>query len=252
MPLFRVAPVLAAWLLASAPNACAADTVAVTGHPNWPPFSWQSGDRIVGIGPELTEIVLRDLGLHGQAKPSGNWKRVQAQAEAGSADVIVAAYRTAERERYLAYPAKPYIEDVNVIWVAKGKEFPFNTWDDLVGRKGTAMLGESYGQDFDHFIRDKLDIDWSSTPMQCLSKLAIGRAAYYPFSLHGGRIQVKQFGFGERVTHLPLPISTEYIYIAVSKKSRFITYLPRIEAALAARRADGTVARLIRKYSPDD
>jgi polar amino acid transport system substrate-binding protein len=250
MAFHRFVPVMAAWLLVCASRADAVETVVLTGHPNWPPFSSEDGERIVGIGAELAEIVFRDLGFQTQARPSGNWKRVQAQTEAGAADVIVAAYRTAERERYLVYPAQPYMEDVNVIWVARGKEFPFRQWDDLVGRKGTAMLGESYGQKFDNFIRDKLDIEWSSTPSQSLRKLSIGRAAYYPFSLHGGRIQVRQLGFGGRISHLPLPISSEHIYIAISKKSRYLKYLPKIEAALAARRADGTVARLIRKYSP--
>jgi polar amino acid transport system substrate-binding protein len=118
------------------------------------------------------------------------------------------------------------MEDVNVLWVARGKEFPFQQWGDLVGKKGTALLGESYGQG-----------------------LAMGRSDYYPFSLHGGMIQIKQMDLESRITYLEKPISAESIYIAISKKSKFLPYLPRIEAAIQARRADGTVDRLIRKHT---
>ena len=237
-------------LLALALPALAAEPVKLTGHPNWPPFSSQRGDRIVGIGADLAEIVFRDAGLTVVSVPSGNWKRAQAQVAAGVIDVLVAAYRTTERTRTLAYPATPYMQDINVIWVPEGKQFPFRRWEDLVGKHGTAMLGESYGQQFDDYIKKNLQMEWVSTPEQSLHKLALGRVDYYPFSLHGGQIQLRQYGYEGRIAHLPMPISTEDIYIAISKKSKYLKYLPQLEAAIAARRADGTVERLIRKHAP--
>jgi polar amino acid transport system substrate-binding protein len=236
-------------LLALGIPAGATDVVKITGHPNWPPFSWQDGDKIVGIGAELAKIVFKDVGLTALSEPSGNWKRAQAQVEFGAVDVLVAAYKTRERSAYMAYPATPFMEDVNVLWVVRGNEFPFREWGDLVGKKGTAMLGESYGQGFDDYIKAHLQIDWVSTPTQSLQKLAMGRADYYPFSLHGGMIQIKQMDLESRITYLEKPISAENIYIAISKKSMFLSYLPRIEAAIKARRADGTVDRLIRKHT---
>ncbi|MES2323810.1 MAG: transporter substrate-binding domain-containing protein [Pseudomonadota bacterium] len=232
------------------PALAAAPVVTVTGHPNWPPFSWQSGDRIVGIGADLAELVFSDIGLDVVSKSSGNWKRARAQAEFGAVDVLVAAYRTPERQHYLAYPETPFMEDVNVVWVRDGKAFPFRKWDDLVGRRGTAMLGESYGEAFDHFITQRLTMEWVSTPSQSLQKLAMGRVVYYPFSVHGGKIQVKQLNFSGRIVNLPHPILTENIYLAISKKSPYARYLPQIEAAIAARRADGSIERLIRKHTP--
>ena len=232
------------------PAPAAERVVTVTGHPNWPPFSWQSGERIVGIGADLAALVFKDIGFEVVSVSSGNWKRAQAQVEFGAADVLVAAYRTQDRQRYLAYPETPFMAAVNVVWVRAGKQFPFRQWDDLVGRRGTAMLGESYGQAFDTFITHRLNMEWVSTPSQSLQKLAMGRVDYYPFSLHGGKIQVKQFGFSGRIVNLPHPISTENIYLAISKKSKYAAYLPQIEAAIAARRTDGSIERLIRKHSP--
>jgi polar amino acid transport system substrate-binding protein len=249
-PRLRALACGAALALCAAAPAGAKDVVKITGHPNWPPFSFQHGQQIEGIGAELAAIVLKDLGFEVESTPNGNWKRVQAQAEAGAVDVIVAAYKTPERTVYLAYTDTPYMEDVNVLWVAKGRAFPFARWEDLVGKHGTAMLGESYGERFDRFIRDKLQMEWVSTPEQSLQKLALGRADYYPFSLYGGKIQIRELGFAGRVEHLSLPISTESIYLGVSKKSKLARYLPQIDAAIARRRADGTVERLVRKYAP--
>jgi polar amino acid transport system substrate-binding protein len=112
-------------LIALADSARAADVVKITGHPNWPPFSWQDGDNIVGIGAELSEIVFKDVGLTVLAVPGGNWKRAQAQVEFGAIDVLMAACKTKERTACMADPATPFMEDVNVLWVARGREFAF-------------------------------------------------------------------------------------------------------------------------------
>ncbi|MES2296568.1 MAG: transporter substrate-binding domain-containing protein [Pseudomonadota bacterium] len=238
-----------AFMLAA--GACAGaepDLAKATGHPNWPPFSWQNGNKIVGIGPELLDIIFHELGIGVDCSAAGNWKRAQAQAKVGAVDIIVAAYLTEERNQYLAYPAQPFMNDANVVWVARERPFPFHKWEDLIGRSGTAMLGESYGEKFDRFIKDSLHIEWVSAPTQSLRMLDAGRVSYYPFSLYGGQIQVQQMGLAGRIVNLPDVISTEGTYIAISRKSRFLKYLPQIEAAMARLRADGTVERLTKKY----
>ncbi len=241
-------PLYFALLLLVTECACAQAVVRATGHPNWPPFSWQQGDKIIGIGAELTELVFKDLGMTVASTARGNWKRAQSQVEHGESDVIVAAYRTAERNKVMAYPAQAYMDDANVLWVAKGKTFPFRQWSDLIGKTGTAMLGESYGEAFDRYIKDKLQMEWVNSPAQSLGKLELGRADYYPFSLYGGQIQLRQYGFDGKIEHIPDVLSTEGTYIAISRKSRLVGYMPQIEASIARLRADGTIERLVKKY----
>ncbi len=243
-----VHPLFLAFLLLVTPCAQAQTTVRATGHPNWPPFSWQQGDKIIGIGAELTELIFKDLGISVAFTARGNWKRAQSQVEHGEVDILVAAYKTAERSKVMVYTAKPFMEDANVLWVAKGKAFPFRQWSDLIGKTGTAMLGESYGEAFDSYIKEKLQVDWVNTPAQSLGKLELGRADYFPFSLYAGQIVVRQLGFEGKVDNLPEVISTEGTYIAISRKSRLDKYLPQIEATIARLRADGTIDRLIKKY----
>lgn len=222
--------------------------VKISGHPDWPPFSWQSGDKMVGIGAELAEIVCKDLGLTAQVAPAGNWKRVQSDAADGTLDMIAGIYVTDERKGYLDYPPTPFTDDLNVVWVVKSRAFPFNSWNDLIGKRGTAMLGDSYGEKFDQFMKDKLTVDRVSTPDLNFKKLVAGRADFYPFSLYGGQIQAKQLGFDDKVESLPNPLSKEGAYLAISKKSPIVKYLPQIDADIKKRVADGTVDKLVKKY----
>jgi hypothetical protein len=53
-------------------------------------------------------------------------------------------------------------------------------------------------------------------------------------------------GFSGRITHLPTVISTEGVYLCVSKKSPLARYLPQMNAAIERLRADGTIDQLVR------
>jgi len=230
------------------PPAVAQQRHIASGHPDWPPYSWQQDDRITGAGAALAELIFRDLGVTLDFKTQGNWKRTQAEAEHGKVDVIVAAYRTVDRLRYLGYHATSFAEDANVVWVARGREFPYAGWDDLIGRHGTAMLGESYGEQFDRFIAERLTVSRVSSALLNWKKLEAGHADYYPFSLYGGEIQLRRFGYLDKVVRLPGVVATEGVYIAIARKSPLIRYLPQLEQAVRQRRADGTVERLLRTY----
>lgn len=226
----------------------AGEVLIASGHPNYPPFSWQRGEQIVGVGVELTEMIFNDLGIEVIFPVRGNWKRVQNGAAKGGIDLIVGIDKTWERTQYLAYPEQPYLDDMSVVWVRKGREFTFDKWGDLIGKRGTALLGESYGKDFDDFIARHLQMDWVSTPLQNLKKLEAGRSDYYPFSLYGGTLQLKRYGFEDRIRYLPNVIAKQGVYIAVSKKSIYAKYLPEISAAIQQRGVDGTIDRLVLKY----
>lgn len=226
----------------------AGEPLIASGHPDYPPFSWQRGEQIVGIGVELTEMIFSDLGIEVIFPARGNWKRVQNGAANGNIDVIVGIYKTLDMAQYLAYPEQPYLEDMSVVWVRKGREFTFDKWGDLIGKRGTAMLGESYGKDFDDFIARHLQMDRVSTPLQNLRKLDAGRSDYYPFSLYGGTLQLKRYGFEDRIQHLPNVIAKQGVYMAISKKSKYISHLPEISAAIQQRGVDGTIDRLVLKY----
>ena len=161
--------------------------------------------------------------------------------------MLVAAYKTTEREGYMLY-SDPYTTDPVAIYVARGRAFPFDSWDVLIGKRGIAMVGDSYGQAFDDFAAARLTLTRAATtargvltdrerPGRLLPLLAVRRRR-----LPEESEQASQF------ESLPKFVSEENFYITISKNSPFVTYLPRINQEIAKYKADGTINALIAAY----
>lgn len=232
------------------------ETLIASGHPNQPAFSWveEKGteEKILGIGAELTKLIFNDFGINVDSKYVGNWKRVLYNAEYGDIDVVVAVYINDKRKTYMDYPSSPYMLNSSVIWVRKGNEFPFEKWEDLIGKTGTAVIGEKFSVQFDEFIKSaNLEIQRIPDFIHSLRKLEKGRVDYMPFSLMAGRLQIKKLGYEGKIINLSTPIYSGDVYLSMSKKSKFCKYLPQVEKSIQKYKVDGTIGRLIEKSIED-
>jgi polar amino acid transport system substrate-binding protein len=225
----------------------AAHRLTVSGHPEWPPVMFRSGAAIDGAGPALVRKIFADLKISAAFEYQGAWDEVQAKARTGAVDVLVAAYKTTERQGYMLY-SEPYTTDPIALFVAKGKAFPFGSWDVLIGRKGVAMVGDSYGQQFDDFAAAKLQLTRAGTVAQAFDLIASGQADYFLYSLYAGDDELKKTGAAGRFESLPTYVSEEPFYLTISRKSPLVTYLPLINQQLEKYMADGTVKALIAHY----
>jgi polar amino acid transport system substrate-binding protein len=222
--------------------------VVATGNKAYPPSSWIEGEKIIGVASHLLELIFKDIGIKYKSKYVGPWKRTQSYAKAGRFDIITTIYKTQEREIYLDYTEKPYMEDLNVIWVWKGHQFKFDSWHDLIGKPGGAIIGDSYGIEFDKFIVTNLTLERVISIEQNFRKLERNRIVYMPYGLYPGLISAKRFGYHNRIEYLQKPIVSNGLYIAFSKKSPFRQYLPDVNAGIAKYKKNGTITRLIQKY----
>lgn len=228
---------------------CAADPVLISsGNPNYPPSSWAENKQIVGVAAELTKLIFNELGIKVKSQTFGPWKRVQVNAQNGSIDIITTIYKNPEREAYLVYPKYSYMDDKNVVWVQKGKTFPFKKWEDLIGRRGGSVLGDSYGKAFDAFMKERLTIEKVKSAELNFLKLESGRIDYFPYGQYSGIIAAKRFGYEFKVEYLETPLLSERLYIAISKKSKFRKYLPQLEEGIKNLKANGTIDKLIEKH----
>ena len=132
--------------------------ITATGHPQYPAIAYKDGDNIVGAAPTLVGAIAKDLKIPLELKYMGTWEEAQSAARDGKADMIFGIYYNDERATYLDYVKPAFMFDDVAIFVVKGKEFPFKGPDDLIGKKGVTNQGESYGNDFDAFIKNKLDV----------------------------------------------------------------------------------------------
>jgi polar amino acid transport system substrate-binding protein len=226
----------------------AADILVASGHPQYPPVMWKEGKSIVGVGPELTAMLFKDLKITVRSPYMGTWDKVQEQAKQGKVDVLVGLYMTEERKSYIDY-TNAFMKDPVVIFVAKGKAFPYTKWDDLVGKKGITTVGDSYGQAFDKFIAEKLTVVRSNNVDDCFVRLIDGAADYFIFAKYSGVFKSEKLGMAEKVEYCPTEAAVENFYIGISKKSPYAKYLPEINKRLDELVKDGTVERLVQQYT---
>ncbi len=230
------------WLLTGTHTAALA-----SGHPEWTPIMYQQDGQIVGAGPELVAKIFADLGLKVSFPASGTWDEVQAKAKSGDLDVLVAAYKTDERLTYMDY-SDAYTTDPIAVFVKTGSTFPFGNNEDLIGKHGVAMVGDSYGQRFDDFSAAKLEMTRVATNKEAFDMLSAGTADYFVYSLFAGEDYMKKQNMPGAYTALPTYVDEPNFYITVSKKSPYAKYLPQINERIAAYKADGTIAALVQKY----
>ncbi len=132
--------------------------ITATGHPQYPVIAYKDGDNIVGAAPSLVEAIGKAINVPVESKYMGTWEEAQAAARDGKADMIFGIYYNDERATYLDYVQPAFTYDDVAVFVVKGKEFPFKDKSDLIGKKGVTNQGESYGTEFDAFMKDKLDV----------------------------------------------------------------------------------------------
>jgi polar amino acid transport system substrate-binding protein len=221
--------------------------IIASGHPEWPPIMFQSGSTIDGAGAALVKKIFADLGVPVTTPYAGTWDEVQAKARTGDVDVLVAAYKTTERLTYMVY-SDPYTTDPVAIYVAKGKAFPFDNWNVLIGKKGIAMVGDSYGQAFDDFAAASLTLTRVTTATDAYNMIASGQGDYFLYSLYAGDDFLKKAGTASQFESLPKFVDEENFYITISKKSPYASYLNLLNQQLAKYKADGTITALIAQY----
>lgn len=216
----------------------------VSGHPEWPPIMWKDGDSIVGAGPDLAAKIANDLGIKVETKYAGLWDEVQAKAKSGEVDMLAAAYKTSERETYMDY-SNEYTTDPISLFVKKGKSFNYEKWNDLIGKKGIATVGDSYGQELDDFIAAKLNVTRVNTVDEAFKALEEGTADYFLYAFYSGEKAISDKNLKEKVEIIPKNVAEEKFYMTISKKSDLVKYLPQINDLIEKYKADGTIDALI-------
>lgn len=217
--------------------------IIVSGNIYSPPIMWKKSGKIVGIGPKLVNLILPNLAPNYEIRDQGNWQEVQELTKAGAIDLLVGAYRNNERQQYLLFSEPYFLEPVSII-IKKGHHLAFNSWDDLIGKKGVTPFGESYGQKFDNFLTAKLEIQ-RATIKKCFTMLLNEEVDYLLIDFFKGVNYSRMLRQGKQVRFLPRAVTVEKLHLAVAKSSPLAPKMPEIDARLKALVKDGTVAQLI-------
>ncbi len=222
--------------------ALAGEQLMASGNPEAPPVMWERSGKMTGIGPELVSSILETEGVKYTIAPAGNWQEVQNRAKTGEVDLIVAAYDNKERRTYMEYSI-PYLKSPVVILVKKGDKFSITSWNNLVGKKGVANTGESFGEKFDTFIREKLDVTYTNYE-RAFQMLAEDVADYLIIDLYPAVIYSKMLLAEDKVEYLDNPATVQHFHVTISKKSPHLGLMPKINSRIAALKEQGNIKKM--------
>ena len=223
---------------AFAADACT--KIVATGHPQNPAIAYKDGDNIAGAAPMLVEAIAKNLKIPLESKYMGSWADAQAAARDGKADMIFGIYYNDERATYLYYVKPAFMFDEVEIFIAKGKGFPFKGENDLIGKKGVTNQGESYGNDFDAFIKDKLTVARTDGIDAAFKDLLAGKADYLIAGYYSGLAEAAKAGVKDQVEPLSPAILEAEMFVAFSKKSPCRSLAPGFSQGITEMTTNGS------------
>ncbi len=202
-----------------------AEEVLVTVHPDYPPVSYfdEKDKKIKGVAVDLVEAALKNMNVKYRLVNTGTWGRAQEEVKLGRVDMLLPPYKTSEREEWIYFQEKPILMDETAVFVAKGNEFKYQKFSDLVNRRGVAIINDSFGDEFDRFDRDKLKMKRLATTEQCFKFILKNRGDFVIAGLHAGKRVLKDLGLMDQVSILNERVIVTGMYAGISKKSKFFS-----------------------------
>jgi len=224
------------------------DTLTITGHPEYPPVSWLENGKLVGVASEIAKTVFTELGIPHKTVALESWEKVQNAAKNGEVDVVNAIYSNPERQDYMDYTLS-FMKDPVAIFVWKGRDFEYNEWQDLKGKVGNTMIGESYGPEFDQFIVDNLECNITLEMIQNFHELKDRIADYSIIGLYPGLAYLHSTAFKDSVEVLSNSVVEEDFYLTFSKKSQYTHLIPQVNEIIQRLIDDGSIEKWITEFT---
>lgn len=220
--------------------------IVATGHPDYPVMAFRDGDRIKGAAPLLVAQIADGLDVPFEAKYTGSWSDAQAATRAGETDMIIGVYYNEERDDYLEFVKPPFAYDPVQVFVANDARFDFQGQQDLVGKKGVANKGESFGTTFDAFLADQLTVARADGLSAAFDTLLSGDADYVIAGFYPGTAELARLGLDDQITPLEPELVSEELFVAFSKTSPCAALAEKFGAGIAEMTEDGSFRGLVR------
>jgi polar amino acid transport system substrate-binding protein len=246
-PVTFVRNILAALLILGMAGAAQASQMVIFGSDNLPPKSWQDADAAYGYAVDAATEALTRAGFQPVVKLEP-WARAIEDTRAGKG-IITHFSKTPERERSFEF-SEPLVFDRIVVVVRRGREFPFASVKDLIGKRIGVLRGVAYGGEWAANLKN-LTLEEDTDAVARMGKLVRGRldAAIISSGASGLDIALRQADLDRsQFTILPVPIIEDPNYLAMLKTPDSARTMAAINAAIDRMRADGTIGRIMAKY----
>lgn len=234
-------------LLMSAAHADSCDVVTINGSDVWQPVSYRDGGQLAGIAPDILRRAFAEIGVAVEVAAPQPWKRLLGSAAIGTTDIVAGAYVNAERARKYHYSDALFADEVR-IFVKKGREFHYQTLDDLIGKSGAMPLGASYGEAFDRYADEHLQLYEPGSYPAMFQMLITGRIDYVVLAHLDGVAELRSTDLNSNISILPNPVAVNEVYALFSKASPCSGLLERFNQQLHALKESGAMQQIVDGY----
>lgn len=241
--------VLVVMALMFAQQSFSAETIKVLVGESFAPLMWKDkkDGKPYGIAVELSKAIGEKAGYNVviEACP---WVRCQVMAENDGA-FIAGFSKNDERVKKFAF-TEPILYDEVIIATKKGKEFPFHNNSDVKGKRIGSQNGSGFGTRFEE-LKKIYKPDYDHNDIARVKKIDADRIDAGVFSLGqaGFAYSAKLAGFNpDDFSILPEIIAKDPNYLATGIKTpNYKEKVDKINAAIKALTADGTLDKIIKK-----
>lgn len=226
------------------------EILKVGGTDKWLPVTFLNPEtnQPTGIANDFITFIGHELGIPVSIDMETPWKRILANTKVGTTDLVNALYWTEERASFYQY-SSAYFANESRLFVLKGNEFKFESFEDLTHLTGMASLGASFGDEFDSFAKqNQLDIFRGKSKEHSIKMLLAKRVDYFIQDYLDASMYLKQQNLQDKIVALPHPVSTTDVYFGISRLSPCANLVPQINQLIDNAKQNGTLQRIVDSY----
>lgn len=238
---------------APAPVSAAAPPCTLNiGWDPWEPYQYEGSDGSVrGLDIEIIGMLAADIGC-GVTFTRGNWIDLLQKIREAQLDVLLAASSTPEREVY-AWFSRPYRSESFVV-LSRANDARVQN-QSLEALAGAFKIGITEGYYYGPVVSDLIYGEatqgaFVAAPVAELNYMRLVQNevdALLDDPIVATAI-LRRKGLTAQVVHQSQPINSSPVSLMLSKSRISAAQLEKLNAALAARQADGSLDQLIAKY----
>jgi polar amino acid transport system substrate-binding protein len=242
-----IVSVLMAYSVMSSTGLSYADNGPLILEDPWPPYTFgEDGQPDGGIAVEITKTIFRRIGLEPRLGLFP-WKRVLKMAEMGRADGIMLLMKKKDREAYLVYTDKLFTNRDRVYGNNDTKNITLKSLSSLKDFRIGYVMGYSYGDTVDKLLSSSEQRKISGyTPENIIASVVNKRVDFIiEIKPVVDSILKNNVGWTGNIHEMNIELETYDYYMAISKKSKYVSYIPKMNKVINQMKQDGTMDRLV-------
>ena len=193
-----------------------------TGNPEYPPYLFRESlesKRLIGANTEIMQMIAKGLDVEIEVTYTGPWSRAQKEVREGRYDFLAGAFFTVPRIQYMDYVYPAFLTTRSVVWSNRERPVDYRAKEDLAKYKGITVIHNSFGQAFDSFAKENLDITTVPNLKQAFKMMNLGRVDYLLYERSPAMAYTSIWDIDQLVEVTGPSISAEGLYLTLSHRS---------------------------------